>query len=95
MPRLLQINATLNCGSTGRIAAQIALKASQYGWDCYYAHGGRYIGNSQFEDINVSSKFDNYFPAFIGEYSRGLYDSEFQTTRVIDRFIKQFDCFKK
>lgn len=86
MPRLLQVNATLNCGSTGRIAEQIALKASQYGWDCYYAHGGRYIGNSQFEDIKVSSKFDNYFHAFIGEYlGRHGLGSTLSTKRFVEK----------
>ena len=68
MPRLLQINATLNCGSTGKIAEQIAGKASEYGWECYLAHGGRYIGNSRFDSIQVSSKFDNYYHAFLGEF---------------------------
>lgn len=68
MPKLLQINATLNSGSTGRIAEQIAMKAKEHGWNCYHAHGGRYVGKSQFPAIEVSTKFDNYIHAFIGEY---------------------------
>ena len=68
MPKLLQINTTLNSGSTGRIAEQISLKAKENGWDCYHAHGGRYVGKSQFPAIQVSSKLDNYFHAFMGEF---------------------------
>lgn len=68
MSTLLQINATLNSGSTGRIAEQIAMKAREKGWECYHAHGGRYVGKSQFDSIQVSSKYDNYVHAFVGEY---------------------------
>lgn len=68
MPRLLQINSTLNSGSTGRIAEQIAMKAKEHGWECYHAHGGRYVGKSQFPAIQVSNKYDNYVHAFMGEY---------------------------
>ena len=41
MPTLLQINTTLNSGSTGRIAEQISLMAEDRGWNCYIAHGAR------------------------------------------------------
>lgn len=68
MPLLLQINVTLNSGSTGRIAEQIAQKASDSGWNCYHAHGGRYIGRSSFPSIQVSTKIDNFIHAFEGEY---------------------------
>lgn len=68
MPKLLQINATLNSGSTGRIAEQIAMKAKEHGWECYHAHGGRYVGKSLFPTIQVSSKYDNYVHALMGEY---------------------------
>ena len=86
MPRLLQINATLNSGSTGRIAEQIAIKAHELGWDCYHAYGGRYIGKSQFEAFQVSSKLDNYIHAFEGEYL-GLHGlgSYFSTKQFIRR----------
>lgn len=88
MPRLLQINATLNIGSTGRIAEQIAMRASERGWDCYLAHGGRYIGESRFTTIQVSSLLDNYFHAFGGEFlgMHGL--GSFVSTREFVNKIK-------
>ena len=66
--KVLIVNTTLNVGSTGRIAEQIAIKATESGCECYMAHGGRYIGNSKFTSIQVSSRLDNYFHAFKGEY---------------------------
>ena len=59
MSRLLSINATLNWGSTGRIVEQIAQLAQSSGWDCYTAHGARYIRESSPRTIQVSSEFDN------------------------------------
>ena len=46
MPRLLQVNASLNKGSTGRIAEQIATLARHRGWDTYIVHGSRYVNES-------------------------------------------------
>lgn len=46
MPRLLQVNASLNMGSTGRIAEQIATLARHRGWDTYIVHGSRYVNPS-------------------------------------------------
>lgn len=89
MPRLIEINTTLNSGSTGRIAEQIAIKALEHGWDCFYAHGGRYVGKSRFQAIQVSSLFDNYVHAFCGEYfgAHGL-GSTLATKRFVDRIKK-------
>lgn len=74
MPKLLQINTTLNWGSTGRIAEQIATTAQSKGLECYIAHGGRYVSSSQICSIQVSSRLDNYIHAFYGELfgSHGL-----------------------
>ena len=71
MPCLVQINTTLNWGSTGRIAEQIAIKAEQKGWECHIAHGGRYIGDSVIPSIRISSKWDNYAHALYGELMGG------------------------
>lgn len=86
MPTLLQINATLNSGSTGKIAEQIAITATKHGWNCFLAHGGRYIGKSQFKAIQVSSKMDNYIHAFKGEYL-GLHGlgSTFSTKQFVEK----------
>ncbi|MCF2660286.1 glycosyltransferase [Parabacteroides distasonis] len=68
MPILLQINTTLNSGSTGRIAEQIALLAESKGWTCYVAHGCRYVNESKVKHIQIGTKIGNYIHAFIGEY---------------------------
>lgn len=58
MPTLLQINTTLNSGSTGRIAEGIGLTAKNNGWDCYVAHGARYKNVSQLHPIQVGNYFN-------------------------------------
>lgn len=89
MPVLLQINSTLNCGSTGRISEQIASTAFEHGWTCYMAHGGRYVGKTRFNAIPVSSRFDNYIHAFYGEYlGRHGLGSYFATKKFIRHIEK-------
>ena len=68
MPTLLQINTTLNRGSTGRIAEQVSTLAQNYGWDCYIAHGARYINTSNHKTIKIGSKLGNIVHAILGEY---------------------------
>jgi len=68
MPTLLQINTTLNRGSTGRIAEQISDLAQVRGWDCYIAHGARYINKSRHKSIQIGSKLGNIIHAILGEY---------------------------
>lgn len=79
MPKLLQINSTLNLGSTGRITEQIATLASNRGWDCFIAYGGRYVNSSEHEKVPVSSRLDNYVHAFegmfLGRHGLGSYHS--------------------
>ena len=58
MPRLLQINTTQGRGSTGKIAEKIASLAIAGGWDCYLAHGPRFVGDTCMESIQVSSAID-------------------------------------
>lgn len=68
MPTLLQINTTCNSGATGRIAEQISLLAQTKGWNCYIAHGARYVNPSQIKTIPIGNKFENYVHAFMGEF---------------------------
>ena len=68
MPTLLQINTTLNSGSTGRIVEQISLLAKSKGWDCYIAHGARYVNKSQIKSIQIGTKFENLIHAGLGEF---------------------------
>ena len=53
MPKLLQINAALNRGSTGRIAEQIGTLAQKQGWEAYMAHGARYTNTTALKSIQV------------------------------------------
>jgi len=51
MAKLLQINAALNKGSTGRIAEQIASLARSRGWETYMIHGARYVNRSDMHTL--------------------------------------------
>ena len=56
---LLQINATANWGSTGKIAEQIGLRAMAHGWNSYIAYG-RMMNPSRSKLIKIGSALDNY-----------------------------------
>ncbi len=58
--RILFLNSTLNWGSTGRICEGIAETVKLEGWDCYLAHGARYVNASAFPTYSVGSKWSNY-----------------------------------
>ena len=60
---LVQINSTLNKGSTGRIAEQIGILAQQEGWSCYIVHGPRYINSSSLNSIQTISLSEEKFAA--------------------------------
>lgn len=58
MPRLFQINTTIGRGSTGKIAELISILARGAGWDCFIAHGPRFIGDSEMYSFQVGGKLD-------------------------------------
>lgn len=60
MPKLFQINVSLNYLSTGKIAEGIAMVAKNHGWNCYTAYSGRYGRPSNFPALMVSSKLEEY-----------------------------------
>lgn len=60
MPILLQINSAKNCGSTGKIAEQIASVAQNHGWDTYIAHGHRYNRGGSIAGYQVTGKYGEY-----------------------------------
>ena len=60
MPKLLQINVSLNYLSTGKIAEGIALVAKSYGWECYTVYSGRYSRASDFPALMVSNRIEEY-----------------------------------
>lgn len=57
MPRLFQINTTIGRGSTGKIAEQISSLAREAGWECFIAHGPRFVGGSEMFSYQVSGHF--------------------------------------
>lgn len=57
--KLLQINSTLNWGSTGRIAEEIGQAAMANDWDSSIAYG-RYANATQSHPIQIGNKWDVY-----------------------------------
>lgn len=89
MHRLLQIDSCIGIGSTGRIAENIARQAIKEGWDCYMAHGSRYIGKSIQNSIQIGSKRDEYVHCLNSSFfdNHGL--SSKQATITFIRKIKE------
>ncbi len=86
MPTLLQINAALNRGSTGRIAEQIGILAQKQGWEVYIAHGARYTDKSDLNTIQVVTKTEEKLHAIKSLLfdSHGL-DSGKATKKFVER----------
>lgn len=84
MPKLLQINAALNKGSTGRIAEQIAALARRNGWDTYMMHGARYVNESEMHTFQVVTSLGERLHAVKSMLfdAHGL-GSKYATRRVI------------
>lgn len=84
MPKLLQINAALNKGSTGRIAEQIAALARRNGWDTYMMHGARYVNASEMHTFQVVTSLGERLHAVKSMLfdAHGL-GSKYATRRVI------------
>lgn len=89
MPTLLQINVSLNKGSTGRIAEQIGALARNKGWETYIVHGARYKCNSEMYSIQSVSLFqerEHAIKSFLFD-AQGL-GSAHETEKVIDKIKK-------
>lgn len=56
---IVQINSTLNWGSTGRIAEEIGQKIIEQEGESYVAYG-RYANPSHSKSIRIGNKWDNY-----------------------------------
>lgn len=81
--RLLQINISVNVGSTSRIAEQIGLTAMRNGWSSYIAYG-RIANLSKSNVVKIGSKIDLWYHALISLMSdkHGL-GSRMATRRLI------------
>ena len=60
MPKLLQIDSCLGVLSTGRISEGIAKVALAHDWECYIAHGARYVGNTIQNPYQIESRNGEY-----------------------------------
>ena len=56
MPKIVQINTALNCGSHGRIVEQISHVAAERGFETTIVHGARYVNKSEFTDVQTTTK---------------------------------------
>ena len=83
MPTILQINSTVNVGSTGRIAEQIGAKAMAQGWESYIAYG-RAGGASSSTTIRIGSVVGVWLHALLTRFTdkHGLF-SIIATKRLI------------
>lgn len=87
MPNLLQINATVNTGSTGRIAEEIGQRAIAAGYDSYIAYG-RMVRDSQSHVIRIGSKWNIRWHGLISL----LFDAHgFSSKRATKQFVEQID----
>ncbi len=71
MPKLLQINVTLNLGSTGKIAEQIGKLVLDDGWESFIAWG-RKRNDSASNSIHIGNKLVSLFHVFL----KHLFDSD-------------------
>ena len=87
MKKLLQIDACLNTGSTGRITEEIAKLAIKQGWDCYIIHGARYVNPpSVMHSYALGSVMDEYL-----HYAEHLFldNDGLASRRVTHRIVKK------
>lgn len=89
MPRLLQINAACNTGSTGKIAESIGLLAQRQGWEVWLAHGGRYVRPSAMHTLRVQSRWMDYL-----HYACSLFTGHHGcfSTRATHRLVRQIEA---
>ena len=87
MPTLLQINATVNTGSTGRIAEEIGQRAIAAGYDSYIAYG-RIARASKSKLIRIGTKWDYCLHGL----KSLLFDAHgFGSKNATRQFVKQID----
>lgn len=88
MPTLLQINATVNTGSTGRIAEEIGQRAIAAGFESYIAYG-REARVSKSQTIRIGSDWNVRWHGIVS----ALFDRHgFSSKCATKKFIKQVDA---
>ncbi len=90
MPKLLQINATANWGSTGRIAEQIGSAAKARGWESYIAYGR--TGN---DSVSSLIRFGNSLDIYAHVLKARLFDAAgLGSCRATQKLIRQIKKIK-
>lgn len=86
----MQLNATANWGSTGKIAEQIGIKAIEQGWESYIAYG-RNMNPSENKLIKIGNKI-NVYEHYL---ENKLLDNEGLASRIVTKnFIKEIEKIK-
>ena len=87
MPKVLQINATANWGSTGKIAEQIGVLAQKHGWESYIAYG-RNHNTSNNKLIRIGGRSNPY----LHFAEQRIFDNEGQCSRqATKKLIRRID----
>ncbi len=85
---ILQINSTLNWGSTGHIAEDIGQTVIMQGWENYIAYG-RYCNKSDLHSLKVGNSVDNYMHVL----QTRLFDRHgLASVKATKRLIKKIKC---
>lgn len=88
--KLLQINATVNTGSTGRIAEEIGQRAIDAGYESYIAYG-REARESKSQTIRIGSDWNVRWHGFVST----LFDRHgFSSKCATRKFIKRIDSIQ-
>ena len=91
MKRLVEINAAVNYGSTGRIAEAIGLVAQREGWECTMVHGPRYVNPSQLPCICTQAKWGDRMH---GVRSLLLDGHGLGSKRATERLVRRLDALQ-
>lgn len=85
MPTLLQINSSVNVGSTGRIAEQIGQLAIAHGWKSYMAYG-RVANQSASHLIRVGNKWNVLVHGIVSLlFDNHCFGSQLATRKLISK----------
>ena len=90
MLKILQLNTTVNTGSTGRIAEEIGKTMISKGWESYIAYG-RTARESHSHIIRIGNDFDIFVH---GLSTRFLDNHCLSSTRATHAFIKKLEKIK-
>lgn len=88
--KVLQINSTVNTGSTGRIAEEIGRKLIDSGYESYIAHG-RGGNSSQSKTLEIGGQLDTLLH---GGFTLFTDRHGFASTRATKEFLKKVDQIK-